>query len=212
MARGFTLLELLVAMAVGGLVMAGTLSLFLAGQGAYAAGLARADATQGARVGLERMATELRQAGYDPHGAGFDAIALAEPERVILQRDLNENGVIDATRERVTYLLRGTVLRREAGGGAQPLVDGVRRLVLSYYDRDDRPTTEPARVVSIGIVLEVARAGPAPAFMGTRVRIRNERRPELPPWAWPSVPTDMSPPPEPSSSDTSPSPDSAPAE
>jgi prepilin-type N-terminal cleavage/methylation domain-containing protein len=186
MARGFTLLELLVAMGLGGLVMAGTLSLLLAGHGAYAAGAARAEATQGARVGLERMATELRQAGYDPQGAGFDAIVVAEPERVTLQHDLNENGVIDETRERVTYLLRGTVLRREAGGGAQPLVDGVRRLLLSYYDRDDGPTADPARVTSVGIVLEVARNAPMPVaqtVMGTRVRFRNERRPELPLWA-----------------------------
>lgn len=187
MARGSSLVELLVAMGLAGLVMAGTLSLFLAGQGAYAAGLARAEATQGARVGLERMASELRQAGYDPQGAGLGAIVVAEPERVTLHHDLNGNGVIDPTRERVTYLLRGTVLRREAGGGAQPLVDGVRRLVLTYYDRQDEPTADPARVASIGIVLEVGRdaAVPAaPAFMGTRVRIRNERRPELPPWAW----------------------------
>ena len=41
MARGSSLVELLVAMGLAGLVMAGTLSLFLAGQGAYAAGLAR---------------------------------------------------------------------------------------------------------------------------------------------------------------------------
>ena len=184
MARGFTLLEVLVAMAVGGLVMAGTLSLLLAGQGAYAAGEARAEAIQGARVGLERMATELRQAGYDPQGAGFAAIEVAEPERITLLHDLNENGTIDPTRERITYLLRGAVLRREAGGGAQPLVEGVQRLSLSYYDREDRPTTEPARVASVGIVLEVARSAPrslAPIVMGTRVRLRNERRAELPP-------------------------------
>lgn len=183
MARGSSLLELLVAMGLTGLVMAGTLSLFLAGQGAYASGLARADATQAARVGLERMATELRQAGYDPQGAGFAPIVVAEPERVTLQHDLNENGVIDLTRERVTYLLRGTVLRRDAGGGAQPLADGVRRLLLSYYDRGDQPTVDPARVASIGIVLEVARGAAttaAPAFMGTRVRLRNERRPDPP--------------------------------
>ena len=70
-------------MGLSGLVMAGTLGLLLAGQGAYVAGAARAEATQGARVGLERMATELRQAGYDPQGAGFDPIAVAEPEQVI---------------------------------------------------------------------------------------------------------------------------------
>src|SRR4029450_12985076 len=97
MARGFTLREVLGAMAGGGLVMAGTLSLLLAGQGAYSVGEARAEAIQGARVGLERMATELRQAGYDPQGAGFAPLEVAEPERVTLLHHLNESGAIDPT-------------------------------------------------------------------------------------------------------------------
>ena len=95
-----------------------------------------------------------------------------------------ENGVIDLTRERITYLLRGTVLRREAGGGAQPLAEGVSGLWLTYYDRADVPTTDPARVASVGIRVEVSRgiAFPlAPTVMETRVRFRNEKRPAPPP-------------------------------
>jgi prepilin-type N-terminal cleavage/methylation domain-containing protein len=182
--RGLTLIELLVAMAMAGLVMTATVTLLLAGQAAHAVGSARAEATQSARVALERMGSELRHAGYDPQGARFEPILVAEPARVTLQRDLNENGVIDTTRERITYLLRGTVLRREAGGGAQPLAEGVSGLQLTYYDRADAPTTDPARVASVGIRVEVARTTAlplAPIVMETRVRFRNERRPEPPP-------------------------------
>lgn len=183
--RGLTLIELLVAMAMAGLVMAATLTLLLAGHAAHAVGTARAEATQSARVALERMGSELRHAGYDPQGTRFEPILVAEPQRVTLQRDLNENGVIDPTRERITYLLRGTVLRREAGGGAQPLAEGVSGLQLTYYDRADAPTTDPTLVASVGIRVEVSRAATfpvSPIVMETRVRFRNERRPELPPW------------------------------
>lgn len=183
--RGFSLIETLVAMALLGLVLAATGSLLLAGHAAYAVGTARAEATQSARVALERMGSELRQAGYDPQGTRFEPILVAEPARVTLQRDLNENGIIDSTRERITYLLRGTVLRRDAGGGAQPLAEGVSGLWLTYYDRADMPTTDPSQVASVGIRIEVSRSTAfplAPIVMGTRVRFRNEKRPELPPW------------------------------
>jgi prepilin-type N-terminal cleavage/methylation domain-containing protein len=183
--RGFALVELLVAMAMTGLVMAATVTLLLAGHAAHAVGTARAEATQSARVALERMGSELRQAGYDPQGKRFEPILVAEPSRVTLQRDLNENGVIDSTRERITYLLRGTVLRREAGGGAQPLAEGVSGLQLTYYDRGDARTTNPALVASVGIRIEVSRATAftlPPIIMETRVRFRNEKRPTLPLW------------------------------
>ena len=74
------------------------------------------------RYALERMASELREAGYDPTAAGIAPVVVAEPTRVEFLRDMNGNGVIDPTRERVTYVLRAgeSILRRDAGGGAQP--------------------------------------------------------------------------------------------
>jgi type IV pilus assembly protein PilW len=158
---GFTLAELLVVMAVTGVVMTGTVTLLAATQRSHAAGTARVEAQQAARAGLERMVTELREAGYDPTRAGFPAITVAEPARVVFLWDLNGNGLIDPTRERVTYLLAGAVLRRDAGGGAQPLVERVRWLLLVYFDRDGVPTTDPARVASIRIALEVGAAAHA---------------------------------------------------
>jgi len=75
----------------------------------------------------------------------------------------------------VTYLLRGSVLRREAGAGAQPIIEGVRSLALTYFDRAGAETTEPARVTSIRIRLDVGRAGPG-ALMETQVSLRNDRQ------------------------------------
>ena len=171
---GYSLADLLVAMAITGVLMSATLSALQSGLAAWGWGTGRVEAQQATRVALERMARELRDAGYDPTGAGIDAVLVAEPTRIVFQRDLNGNGVIDATHERVTYILRPkeTTLRRDAGGGAQPLAEGVRRFALFYLDGSGAPTTDPLRVVSVGIEIE-AGLGRAEATMSTLVTLRN---------------------------------------
>ncbi len=178
---GFSLVELLVVLAVLGLVMAGALGLLDAGTRSHALGAARTEAQQNARVALERIARELRQAGYDPTGAAVPAILVAEPTRLVFQMDVNGNGVIDPTRERITYLVRGDgVLRRDAGAGAQPIVEGVRRLEFAYTDRAGLSTTDPAAVHAVRIRVETGRARPAGppgtspgVIMETEVALRN---------------------------------------
>ena len=64
--RGFTLFELLIATAILGVVMAGLLGLLTASQSAYSRGSNTIDAQQNVRVALERLAKEIREAGYHP--------------------------------------------------------------------------------------------------------------------------------------------------
>ena len=175
-AEGVSLAELLIALAILGLVLACVFGALHDALTAYRWGAGRVEAQQSARVALERMAAELREAGYDPRGEGIQPIVVAAPALVTFQRDLNGNGVIDPTHERVTFVLRSgeTTLRRDAGGGAQPIIDGVRRFRLTYFDRAGLPVTDPARVVSVRIHLEVGLTGPV-AAMQTDVSIRNHR-------------------------------------
>jgi prepilin-type N-terminal cleavage/methylation domain-containing protein len=64
--RGFTLAEMLVVCAIVGLVMASLLGLTMQGQQAYWFGSTQVDGQQTVRVALERMAKEIREAGYEP--------------------------------------------------------------------------------------------------------------------------------------------------
>jgi prepilin-type N-terminal cleavage/methylation domain-containing protein len=64
--RGFTLAEMLVVCAIVGLVMASLLGLTMQGQQAYWFGTTQVDGQQTVRVALERMAKEIREAGYEP--------------------------------------------------------------------------------------------------------------------------------------------------
>lgn len=172
--RGYSLVDMLVAMAIGGGMLAASASLLHLGLHAWVWGAARVEAQQSARYALERMASELREAGYDPTAAGIAPVVVAEPARVEFQRDLNGNGVIDPTRERVTYLLRAgeSILRRDAGGGAQPVINGVRAFHLAYLDREGAETTDPGAVIAVRVRLEVGSAGTG-VLMETQAALRN---------------------------------------
>ena len=167
--------ELLVALALTGLVFSATLSVFAQGQRAYTRGAARVESQQSARVALDRMARELRQAGS---AGSLPPIAVAETSRVVIQRDLDGDGVASARGETVTWQLSAGVLRRNAGAGAQPIVNGVRALELSYLDADSRPTTVPAAVRAVIIALTTAPEHPGAGGatltkLVTEVRLRN---------------------------------------
>lgn len=175
-----TLADLLVSIAVLGLLLGVTAVVLQHGQESYFVGAARVEVQQGVRAALERMAAEIREAGTASTSVAFDAIVLAEPARVTIQHDLDGDGVIGANGEQITYVLAGSTLRRDAGGGAQPVLDGVTHLRLTYLDRSRQPATAPGTVRWVGIELAAGPATggrplpfPVGAHASTEVRLRN---------------------------------------
>ena len=171
-----SLADLLVAVAIFAVIGTTMLTLLDEGQRAWAFGIARAETQQSARVALARLATEIRLAGRGV--GGFDAVALAAPDAIVLQQDLDGDGVIAINGERITWRLVGTVLRRDAGGGLQPIVNGVTRLALTYFDAAGAPTTTPGDVRSVEVTLATRPdysvvASNVSTVLTTRVRLRN---------------------------------------
>jgi type II secretory pathway component PulJ len=174
------LTDLLVALALAGLLVSGTYLLLDQGQRTYAIGAARVEVQQSTRLAVERLAAELRGAGFSRAATRFAAVAVAEPTRVTIQHDVDGDGLVGGSGERITYLLRGQTLRRDAGGGAQPVIDGVERLEFTYFDAHRRPTTQPdaVRTVVISLSARPTHAGSAAAAavvatVTTEVRLRN---------------------------------------
>ena len=112
--RGYTLAEMLVVCAIVGLVMASLLGLVLSGQQAFWYGTTQVDAQQTARVAVERMVKEIREAGYYPqaptplttgacatlicYAYNFDAIATGMTSAsVTLQYDWDGDGASAAS-------------------------------------------------------------------------------------------------------------------
>jgi prepilin-type N-terminal cleavage/methylation domain-containing protein len=101
--RGFTLAELLVAIAIVGLIMTGLLTLLMTGNETYLAGANQVETQAAVRAALERMTSDLREAGYDPQGRGactgpgiplgcFNAITGASATGFTIQSDWNGTG------------------------------------------------------------------------------------------------------------------------
>lgn len=171
-----SLAELLAALTVLGLAMSTVAPALHHALAAWADTAARVETQQATRVALERLAHDVRGAGFG--GDGFAAVAAAEPERIVLQYDLDGDGAIAGAGETITWRLAGAVLRRDAGGGAQPVVNGVRALRFTYLDGGGGVTAEPADVRAVQVDLTAGSARPAsPAGMvsvvSTLVRLRN---------------------------------------
>ncbi|MGH7392652.1 MAG: PilW family protein [Candidatus Rokuibacteriota bacterium] len=167
-----TLTDLLAAIAVLGLVLAAGLTVLDQGHRVYRHGVARVEAQQAARIALERMAREIRQAGT---GLAPAALSVVERARLVLHVDLDGDGAVSGRRETITWLLSGSVLRRNAGGGAQPIVEGVRDLEIAYFDTGGRPTHVPdeVRAVTIALTTDGGPRGAGSTTLRTTVRLRN---------------------------------------
>ncbi len=74
--RGFTLAELLVAIAILGLIMLGVMTLLMRGNESYLTGSNQAEAQASARAAIERMTLDIREAGYGPRTDGVCALPL----------------------------------------------------------------------------------------------------------------------------------------
>ena len=71
-------------------------------------------------------------------------------------------------------------MRRDTGGGGQPVINGVRALAFAYFDDAGAPTADPAAVRTVRITLStradhsrsIFTAGLGPTLT-TEVRLRN---------------------------------------
>ena len=179
---GFSLADLMVGLAVVGLLAAAVFGVYQVSQNSYLFGTSRAEVQESARVVLNRMATEIREAGYDPtFSSNFPILTNLASEDMTFTADLDGDGVLDAN-ETVRYYRNAAdnTLHRSAGGVDQPLIGGAQALTLTYLDSGNNVTAAIANVRTVSIQLTVqpvatqnlASLSP-PASFTTQVRLRN---------------------------------------
>jgi len=172
--RGFTLAELLVAIAVVGLLMSALFVTLLQGQSAFLFGAGRAEVQQNGRLALAKMIEELRT------GSAVTAVTATSVTFLFL-----DDAGVSTT---VQYSLAGTNVQRNqtvpAPAAAQPetLVGGVTSLTVTCFDQNDAVTAVPANAFSVQVRIttqpERPLAGYSPAnqqvVFQDRVKMRNK--------------------------------------
>src|SRR5262249_61745531 len=88
---GFTLTELMVAMAIGMVVLSAVTTTFMAQARFYNAQEQINEMQQNARGALDVITRELKMAGYKPNGGTFDGVDY-KVSQVMIQANLHGNG------------------------------------------------------------------------------------------------------------------------
>jgi len=163
--KGFTLVEIMVALALSGIVMASIYMAFLSQQRSYLAQDQVSAMQQNIRAGLDIMTREIRMAGFDPSGTGNYNVLAASSDSFNFTADLNEDGGAPGSGETFLYELYDTdagvkALRRTPNGSA--VAENIERLEFYYTLDDGSSSLTPAdldkiRSVQISILAKAGR-------------------------------------------------------
>jgi prepilin-type N-terminal cleavage/methylation domain-containing protein len=193
--RGFSLIELLVALVIMSVVSLAIYGVFSVSSRTYTTQSVTAGVQQSVRSAMEVMLQDIRAAGLDPTASGNFGIELAEAAKLRFTSDsidagLNDfNGVIDDTNsERITYVFQGTQLNQilyettdsESNG---PLISDVQNLKFTYFDADGNNLGRPVqplqladiRTINVSITVEepAGRNAPVRRTLTNGVQCRN---------------------------------------
>ena len=193
--RGFSLTELLIAMAIMSFVSLAIYGVFSVSSRTYTTQGVTADVQQSVRAAMEVMLQDIRAAGLDPTSSGNFGIELAESTKLRFTSDsidagINDfNGVLnDTNSERITYVLQGSQLDQilyetTASENSQPLISGVKNLTFTYFDAggNDLGSPVPAlqladiRTIEVSITVEEPAGIDAPVSrtLTKQVKCRN---------------------------------------
>lgn len=164
---GFTIIELLLATAIAGLVLGAIYAVFISSNRSYRTQDRVVDTQQGLRVGLDFMLRDIRIAGLDPQETGLFSIEQATGSLIQFTTDLNMDGVVDEdSRERIAYQFAGGELKRcnldtkyQNNPGTPPpdrvpqtwdsLIENVNNLTFQYLDSGGNDLGVPGTNVTV---------------------------------------------------------------
>jgi len=169
--NGFSLIELIIAMAISTTVLSGIVALFHKQVVSHNTERLMVSMQQNVRAAASFMERDIRMARYDPRGFSSAAIIVANEGQLQYQTDRNENGTIDAD-ETITYalngddLVRGDVLPFVAAAAPQ-VARNIDALNFDYFnanginiaDKSVTPWVVPLNQIASIQVSIVARAG-----------------------------------------------------
>ncbi|MDD5207579.1 MAG: prepilin-type N-terminal cleavage/methylation domain-containing protein [Desulfobacterales bacterium] len=175
---GFTLVELMVSMAIAGIVMATIYSSYYSQQKAYVTQEQVSAMQQNLRAAMYHLERDIRMAGYDPTGKAGAMIVAATSASFQFTKDDNNNagdlepdGDRDDANENITYRFDAAQRSIRKDPGNQAIAENFDALNLIYLDSDGAPTA-PAnvnKIRSIQITLVARTSRPDPGYSDPNV-------------------------------------------
>lgn len=185
---GFTLVELLVVMAIAGVILGAIYSVFQTSSRTYVVQDRAVAMQQDARFGVDYLADLIRVAGYDPRSKGNNRFGFqlaqdwdsrgpqsCDGKNIAFTADDNQDGLVDGNdSERVAFrLTSGELQRYRNGSGWEQLIRGVDEdgssfvYVYGNASRDSTPTTDKVNQIrAVQITLQMR----APELYGAQLQ------------------------------------------
>ena len=187
---GFTLVELLVAMAISGLVLTGIYQTFLLQSQHYNLNRQLVAMEQNLRAGMQFLESEIRMAGFDPSDKADAGVMTAGTNTIRITMDLNMDGDLEDEDEDVTYRIYTATdgiqkLGRQiptSGGGSitHAVCEYVSALEFEYLDAGNAVIADPSTnlddIRAVRIKLTAQTVSTRPIRFGeleTLIRCRN---------------------------------------
>ncbi len=182
---GMTLVELMVTLVIFGIIIGVVFGFLTEARQSYTSTRQKAQYQQGLRAVMSMVTREVRSAGCDPRGAGFERFPVASATQLQCRMDLNaDTDVLDAgPDEDITYAFNAGTgeLSRTVAGGTAVVLRGLTNLTFNYYDEDGvlmtalpLNATNRARIHAVDLVMDGVTAKDEPVSYTTRIAVRNE--------------------------------------
>jgi type IV pilus assembly protein PilW len=182
---GFTLVELMVSMAIGLVVLAAITTTFTVQTRQNSAEEQLGQLQQNVRAALDLMIREIKMAKYDPAATAFPAGTYGvtyNATQLQVKSDIDGSGTLDSgtsgSVENIIYVWDSANVRitRQLGSSGTPqvLADNVTAFTFNYYDANGTAVTSSAssgniRKVTLSITARTARPDPSyPTNGGSR--------------------------------------------
>ncbi len=151
---GFSLVELLIAMALGLFMLTLLSNTFLLQSRTYSAQEQETQMIQTTRAAMDMMARELSMAGYDPASAGFDGVDL-NSAKLRIRADLNGDKDASDTNETITYQFdtANKRINRNTGSGDLPFADNVTAFTFEYLDVNGATASSAAGIREVKLTI-----------------------------------------------------------
>jgi type IV pilus assembly protein PilW len=169
--RGYTLMELMVAIAIGMIVMASVATTFTSQTRAYSAQEQINQMEQNARGALDIMSREIKMAGYKPNGGSVTGVVSYTSTSLTIQADLNADAAVSTSgsdNEQIAYAYDSAnqkITRQVGTAAAATLAENISGFTFTYYQSSGTTlATSVANIRRIKIAITAKTEKPDPGY------------------------------------------------